>query len=105
MFFGGVCPRHPELKGERYLSKRDCPACVKARRVISSPEYKALSARLAEVEALALARLQEIERFRRGLERIARIDCGCVPCTGQCRDLAELDARMDYAQELLEGKE
>lgn len=48
----------------------------------------------------------ENDRMRNGLKRLARHDCGCVPCHGQCRTgrAAEIEfqERMQYAAELLE---
>ena len=45
-YFGKMCAKHPELKGERYLS-RGCTACVKARgrKVYGTPEYRARDAK------------------------------------------------------------
>lgn len=44
---GKVCPKHPELKGERYLMSRHCPACDKER---SASGHRALTERLREAE-------------------------------------------------------
>lgn len=40
-YFGKICAKHPELKGERYASDRKCTACQKARYQANPEKVKA----------------------------------------------------------------
>ena len=52
----------------------------------------------------------EIAKMRKALMRISNhVDCGCVPCTGNCRNIEalkiELKARQEEARAALQTKE
>jgi hypothetical protein len=56
---------------------------------------------LQSAEALALSLQGEVDRLRGALERIGRAaDCGCWPCTGQCRSQESLATENDEIREL-----
>lgn len=62
--------------------------------------------RAETAEAALRERDERIGELEKALQRLAEYpDCGCVPCTGQCRSESalqiELDARIDYAREAL----
>lgn len=68
--YGALCPRHPELKGQRYLKGSMCPGCAKenaARRLVEKKaevlEYKKEYRQRAEVK-------QRDKENRKGKKRV-----------------------------------
>jgi plasmid stabilization system protein ParE len=100
-------------EGSGHIGAIEKEACIASRtRLIA--EVQRLTAERDEERALHSLSLAEVkrqaERVRRlteALERISRPpDCGCVPCTGDCRGLEaleiETDAHRDIARAALE---
>jgi hypothetical protein len=65
LFVGKVCPRHPELEGQRRAKSRQCPACIRERMNAPPNRQRRRAARLKKYREDPEYRTRRLESKRK----------------------------------------